>query len=389
MRVFEQDIGRDEMERWQLDRLNAQISRAAANCAFYRPLAGVHLRSLSDLAGLPFTTAADIIERGEEMVCVPASRVQRIVSLHTSGTSGPWKRLHFTAADLEQTASFFGVGMGYMCGKGDRVLICMPGVAEDGVGQLLARGLRYLGAEPMLYGPISDYGQAAAALREFRPHTIVGIPAQIRRLALTAPDAPPVNVLLSADRVSPVLRAAVERVWGCAVFEHYGLTESGLGCAVECPAHDGLHIRHDALYLEIIDPESGAPLRAGEWGEIVFSTLDRQAMPLLRYRTGDRGRLLDHVCSCGCRLPRLDTVTGRFSELTRAYSIYQLDDLLLREDALLDYSASLSDGILRLEVAGDAELARRLAAEMWPELQVTAVPGTGFSTRGTRKRIVL
>ena len=100
MRVFEQDISREEMELYQLTRLNEQIAWAAANCAFYRPLAGAHLRSLSDLAELPFTTAADIIERGEDMVCVPAARVQRIVSLHTSGTSGPWKRLHFTAADL-------------------------------------------------------------------------------------------------------------------------------------------------------------------------------------------------------------------------------------------------------------------------------------------------
>ena len=388
MRVFEQDISREEMELWQLDRLNDQIAWAAANCSFYRPLAGIRLRSLSDLADLPFTMPADVIGRGEDMICVPASRVQRIVSLHTSGTSGPWKRLHFTAADLEQTAAFFGVGMGYMCGKGDRVLICMPGVAEDGVGQLLARGLGELGAEPVLYGPISDYDEAAALIRRLRPHTIVGIPAQIRRLALTAPDAPPVNVLLSADRVSPVLRAAVERVWACAVFEHYGLTESGLGCAVECPAHDGLHIRHDALYLEIVDPENGAPLPAGEWGEIVLSTLNRQAMPLLRYRTGDRGRLLDRPCACGCRLPRLDTVTGRFSELGRDYSIYRLDDVLLREDAILDYSASLSGGRLRLEVAGDTELARRLAAEMWPELQVEALPGPGFATRGTQKRIV-
>ena len=108
MRVFEQNIDREEMELWQLDRLNEQIAWAAANCSFYRPLAGIRLRSLPDLADLPFTMPADIIGRGEDMVCVPASRVQRIVSLHTSGTSGPWKRLHFTAADLEQTAAFFG-----------------------------------------------------------------------------------------------------------------------------------------------------------------------------------------------------------------------------------------------------------------------------------------
>lgn len=111
-------------------------------------------------------------------------------------------------------------------------------------------------------------------------------------------------------------------------------------------------------------------------------------MPLLRYRTGDKGRLLDRACACGSVLPRLDTVAGRFSELARTCSIYRLDDLLLREDTILDYTASLSGGRLHLEVAGDAELARRRTGEMWPELQVTSAPGTGFTTRGTVKRMV-
>lgn len=389
MRVFEQHISRAELESWQLARLNEQIAWAAANCVFYRPLLGRRLKSLSDLASLPFTSAAQIIERGEEMVCLPESSVQRVVSLRTSGTSGPWKRLRFSAADLEQTVAFFSVGMGYMCGAGDQVLICMPGVTEDGVGQLLAQGLERLGAKSVLYGPISDYEGAASRLRQVRPHTVVGIPVQIRRLALTAPDAAPSNVLLSADRVSPAVRATIERVWGCDVFEHYGLTESGLGCAVECPSHDGAHIRHDALYLEIVHPQSGASLPAGEWGEIVLSTLSRQAMPLLRYRTGDKGRLLDHACACGSVLPRLDTVAGRFIELERECSIYRLDDLLLQEDAILDYSASLSGGELRLSVTGDVELARRLAGDLWPQFSVTAQAGPGFITRGTVKRMVL
>ena len=389
MRVFEQGIGREEMESWQLMRLNEQIAWAAANCSFYRGLSGVHLSDLKELAKLPFTTAQDVIDRGEDMVCLPASQVQRIVSLHTSGTSGPWKRLQFSAADLEQTVAFFSVGMGYMCGAGDSVLICMPGVAEDGIGQLVARGLIELGAEPILYGSISDYEEAASILREARPHTIVGIPAQIRRLALTAPETPPKNVLLSADRISLALRATVERVWGCDVFEHYGLTESGLGCAVECPAHDGLHIRHDALIVEIVDPHSGAVLPAGQWGEIVLTTLTREAMPLLRYRTGDKGRLLTHTCGCGCALPRLDSVAGRYAELTRPYSICRLDDLLQQEDKVLDYTAALRNDELHLSVAGDAETARRLVSDMWPELRVTVSAGEGFITRGTAKRIVL
>ena len=150
-----------------------------------------------------------------------------------------------------------------------------------------------------------------------------------------------------------------------------------------------MHIRHDALILEIVDPHSSAVLPAGQWGEIVLTTLTRQAMPLLRYRTGDMGRLLAHTCGCGCALPRLDSVAGRYVELTRPYSIYRLDDLLQQEDKVLDYTAALRNDELHLSVAGDAETARRLVSDMWPELQVTASAGEGFITRGTAKRIVL
>ncbi|MDO4581921.1 MAG: phenylacetate--CoA ligase family protein [Bacillota bacterium] len=401
MSVFDQTWSLGQLREYQLAALNRQLQWAAERSRFYAGLRGRSLRELDEIAELPFTTAADLLERGGELLCLRASQVRRVVSLRSSGSGGRWKRLAFSDGDIKQTVDFFAAGMRYLCAAGQRVLICMPGAAEDGVGRLLAQGLEQLGARPLLFGPIADYQDAARCLGEFRPHTIVGIPAQIRRLALTAPQYPPHNVLLSADRVGAVLRQAISRLWGCAVFEHYGLTESGLGYAVECPygsrmqtaaangAADGLsggmHLRHDALYTEIVEPDGGQTLAAGQWGEIVLTTLTRQATPLLRYRSGDWGRLLDAPCGCGSVLPRLQ-VAGRIDELRQPLSVYALDDILLADDRILDYAAVWQGDTLRLSVAGDLDTARRLLAGSYPDLPFAVEAGTGFMTRGTIKR---
>jgi len=117
--------------------------------------------------------------------------------------------------------------------------------------------------------------------------------------------------LLSAEYVSQEAVAFIEAQWNCQVFEHYGMTEMGLGCAVSCPTHEGYHVRESDLYLEIIDPKTGKPVADGVWGEVVFTTLTRRAMPFIRYRTGDISRWIEEPCGCGSKLKRLDKVHDR------------------------------------------------------------------------------
>lgn len=118
-------------------------------------------------------------------------------------------------------------------------------------------------------------------------------------------------VLLSAEYVSPQSRAAIRGAWGCRVFEHYGMTEMGLGCAVSCGERSGCHIRESDLYLEIIDPQTGRVLPDGEEGEVVFTTLTRRGMPFIRYRTGDWSSFLTEPCRCGSILKRISRVGDR------------------------------------------------------------------------------
>ena len=119
------------------------------------------------------------------------------------------------------------------------------------------------------------------------------------------------TVLLSADYVSAESRHRIQNAWDCRIFEHYGMTEMGLGCAVSCPALEGCHIREADLYLEIIDPKTGEVLPDGQEGEIVFTTLTRKGMPFIRYHTGDRSRFLTEPCVCGSILKRISRVGDR------------------------------------------------------------------------------
>ena len=327
-----------------------------------------------------FTTPEDLIARPADFVKVSQGEVKRIVSLRSSGSTGPAKRLFFTAGDLERTIEFFRAGMAHIARPGDRAAACIGSLSPDGLGRLLEEGLRRLGTEPLLLGAVGDYGKTVSALREFRPQTIVGLPAQVRRLCLLAPELRPRTVLLSGDYLAESLRETVTRIWGCTVFDHYGLTESGLGFAVQCPALAGRHIRGDELEVEILEPGTDRVLPPGEWGEIVFTTLRREAMPLRRYRTGDYGRLLPGVCPCGYAGPRLDKVLGRLTERAKPIAIYTLDEALLGWDDLYDYAAALVGGrlILTADLAPGGkpeELVRRLAG-LWPADRLEVRTGT-------------
>lgn len=337
-----------------------------------------------------FTTPEDLIARPADFVKVSQGEVKRIVSLRSSGSTGPAKRLFFSTGDLERTIEFFRSGMSQIARPGDRVAAVIGSLSPDGLGRLLEEGLRRLGTEPLLLGAVRDYGETVSALREFRPHTIVGLPVQIRRLCLLAPELRPRTVLLSGDYLAESLRDTLERLWGCAVFDHYGLTESGLGFAVQCPVLEGRHIRGDELEVEIVEPGTDQVLPAGQWGEIVFTTLRREAMPLRRYRTGDYGRLLPGACPCGYTGPRLDRVLGRLTERAKPISIYALDERLLGWDELYDYAASLEGG--RLTLTADLapggslrELARRLEG-LWPADRLTLL--TGAAPPSAAKRAV-
>jgi phenylacetate-coenzyme A ligase PaaK-like adenylate-forming protein len=299
------------VEEEQIRALVRTLRRVLASSRFYRErLAGVQAES-ARLADLPFTMPEDIVP-WQDLCCVSQGEVDRIVTLPTSGTTGPPKRIAFTARDLHRTRDFFRVGMGQIVSRGERLGVLLAGAHRPfGVGDLLARALGPVGVDVRF----PEEGEETLPwLRRFRPHCIVAAPRQLEALLAPLADDPPTSVLCSSDWLHPELARKVRKTWGCRFLDHYGLTETGFGCAVECPAHDGYHLRSLDILVEIRDVVTGDILPAGKEGEIVLTTLDREAMPLIRYRTRDVASVLPGPCACGSPLPRLGRVTGRLTE---------------------------------------------------------------------------
>lgn len=350
-----------------LEKLNRQIAYARENSRFYQYLP-TKVNSMEDFRRIPTIGASAITRNGKQLLCCPPNRVRRMVSMQTSGTTAAPKRLAFTEADLQRTVDFFCWGMHTLCDAGDRVGIFMPGSQPDGLCDLLSRGLRQFGAEPVVHGIITDFEAAAQRCRQKEWAVFVGIPVQMRRLALTAPDLRVKRVLLSADYISPAVKRTLERVWNCEVYEHFGMTETGLGCAVETPARQGMVCRED-VYLEV------------ENGEILLTTLQREAMPLIRYRTGDLGQLLPNG--------NLGAVFGRMSEASNKICITTLDDVLYKLDTVLDYRAVQRGNRLHLTVLGDAAQAVLAAEAIFPQMRITASTASEEDMKFTGKRKLL
>jgi len=272
--------------------LTDAIAYAKANSPFYREkLAETGQISAAEFEKLPFTTPDELKQNAQRMLAVSPSEIGRIITLNTSGSSGEPKRVYFTQDDIERTVDFFDKGMRYIVSERDRAAILFTGATRD----LLAQGLSRI---PV---PVVENAYDATC--------VVGSPKQV----LALPQTRLVSVLLSADYVSAEARRAVSEKFGCKIFEHYGLTEAGLGFAVSCsPNIDFYHVRDDEFYVEIIDPATLFPVPDGVRGEIVFTTLRRRGMPLVRYRTGDISALRRGFCpACGKECVRLYRVGDR------------------------------------------------------------------------------
>ncbi|HOP40254.1 MAG TPA: AMP-binding protein [Geobacteraceae bacterium] len=311
---------RKEIDCHQLMKLRETVDYVRIRAPFYRSLfdgiKGSDLKSLEDISSLPFTTAEDIQADDLRFLCVSRDEISRVVTLRTSGTSALPKRIHFTEDDLELTTDLFHHGMQALVRPGQRVLILMPGEQHGSVGDLMVKALPRMDVEGVLHGIVLDERAAIAEIVEKEIDCLIGIPVQILGL-VRHPESgriPPgriSSVLLSADYVPAAIVSEIEQAWGCPVFNHYGMTEMGLGAAVDCRILSGYHIREADLLFEIVDPDTGMPVPDGVAGEVVVTTLTRKGMPLVRYRSGDLSRFIPEPCPCGTILKRLEWVRGR------------------------------------------------------------------------------
>ncbi len=344
------EISRGRIEDYQFDKINETLLHVKNNSSFYKTLLSrfpIHINSFDEFANFPFTSADDLRQYPTQFVCVSQNEISRIVTLNTSGTTGRPKRCFFTSDDQELTIDFFGVGMSTQVKPGNRVLILLPDHTPGSVGDLLFKGLEKIDIAAYKHGPVTDLVETLQSICRLEIDSLVGSPTQILALARFQQFHPtefPVNiksVLLSTDYVPESIVYAIRSAWYCDVFNHYGMTEMGLGGGVFCEGQFGYHLREADMFFEIIDPITGRKLPDGELGEVVFTTLTRQGMPLMRYRTGDYSRFLPDPCPCGTILKSLQKISGRidqhFSINGRSLIISDLDEILFRLGGLINY----------------------------------------------------
>ncbi len=361
-KIQQPTLTRATLEAYQLAKLQAVIQFARAKSPFYRRLLAdiPNLDQLTDLARLRFTTADDIRHHPLQLVCVSQDEIHRVVTLDSSGTTGQPKRLYFTPDDQQLTIDFFRVGMSTFTEADDRVLILLPGESAGSVGDLLATALHQLGAVPIKHGPVRDPLVTLEMIQREQITGLVGVPTHVLALARQSRQPMPrlKSALLSTDHVPNAIKQAVELAFGCTVYNHYGMTEMGLGGGVECAAQVGYHMREADLYVEIIDPKTGRVLPDGVYGEVVFTTLTRRGMPLIRYRTGDISRLIPDTCPCGTHLKTLEKITHRLAGQVQingeTFTMADLDKILFLLDGVLDFRATVyrenENDMLKLDV---------------------------------------
>ncbi len=335
------ELTKEKLREIQLLRLNELLLREKQRGGFYGSLPE-RLSRLKELSSLPFTTPAMLSEHGNRMLLLSQSEILRIISGETSGTAGKPKRIFYTRRDLLHTVELFTAGIGEMAGAGNRVLIDMPFSGPHGLGELIEEAVQRTGAAPIRGLCGHSWQERMEQVRKEQPDCIIAFPVPLLGLARFYEHCcgrhsfPIHHALISGDACPSGVTECLAEEFSMSLFPHYGSREMALGGAISCPAHEGMHLRENHVLAEIVD-EEGHVLPDGQEGELVITTLDMEAMPLIRYRTGDRTRFLPEPCPCGGVTRRLDRVS-RMDRNSR--EMEELDSLLFRRRDLIDCRAA-------------------------------------------------
>jgi phenylacetate-CoA ligase len=416
-------LARPTLEQLQLKRLQETVQRLAERVPFYQKRfaeAGVKpedIKSLADVRRLPFTTSADLrTVYPDGMLAVPHSTPVR---LHTSsGTTGKPKAIFFSRKDIKTAAdqvarSLVSTGLT----KAD-VFQNMMGYGLFTGGLIMHYGAEKLGCLVIPSGPGTSERQLML-MQDFRTTAVHILPSYALYFAgfleqkgiKPGKDLSLRKAFVGAEPHTEETRHKIEEIYGIDVYNSYGLTEmSGPGVAFECEHKAGMHLWEDNYLLEIIDPATGEPLPEGETGEMVLTTLNREAMPIIRYRTRDITSIVPGPCVCGRTHRRIHRIAGRSDDMLiiRGVNIFPqqierilmstpqvgrnyviiiegLDDLTVK----VELSAEGFDGQVEHLAALQQKLADKIKAETWVRPKIELVPpGSLPIAEGKAKRVI-
>lgn len=339
---------RDEITALQIGRMKRSLTRAYQNVPHYKAkfdAHGVHpddFHTLDDLKKFPFTTKEDL--RVTYPYGLFASPMRDIVRLHaSSGTTGKPTVVAYTKGDIDVWAQVMARSIRAGGGTPNDIVHVSYGYGLFTGGLGAHYGAERLGATviPMSGGQTEKQVQL---IRDFRPTIIMVTPSymlaladEMERIGLSPEECSLEVGIFGAEPWTEEMRTTIEQRTGMQAVDIYGLSEIvGPGVSMECiESKDGLHIWEDHFYPEIINPDTGEPAEDGELGELVFTTLSKEAQPIIRYRTRDLTRLLPGTARS---MRRMEKVTGRTDDMLiiRGVNVFpsQIEELILKDDRL-------------------------------------------------------
>lgn len=369
-------LNRNDLEKLQVKRLKNTIL-SAMNSPYYgnlykqMGLSADSVKSVADIQKLPFTTKQNLRENFPYgFLGLPTKELIRLHS--TSGTTGNPTVIFHNRHDIDSWANLMARSL-FCAGVRDTDVfqnICGYGLFTGGLG--FQYGVERLGCLSIPAGAGNSPRQIKL-MQDYGTTAIHAIPSYLNRLYEVfleegldpRKDTKLHTFVIGAEPHTEEQRQRIEEMYGVKAYNSFGLTEmNGPGVAFECTCQNGLHIWEDAYLVEIINPETLEPIADGEVGELVLTTLDRQAMPLIRYRTRDLTRILPGTCACGRTHIRLDRITGRSDDMfiVKGCNIFpmQIEGVLMKVPEVgADYLITLKtiDGndemIIEVEVKKD------------------------------------
>jgi phenylacetate-CoA ligase len=426
VRYWQKDIetiGRRALEELQLKRLRSSFGRLYRHVPSFREkcrAAGVSpaaISSLRDIARIPFTTSDDL-RAGYPAGLLAVDR-NRAIRLHTSsGTTGKPKAIFFSKRDIAQAAELVARCLTMTgTGSGDVLQNMMTYGLFTGA-LMMHYGAEKVGALVIPAGPGNTERQIAL-MQDFGTTAVHILPSYALYLATfmqqhgmdPKKDLSLKRAYMGAEPYSEKTRLKIEKLFGIDVYNCYGLTEmNGPGVAFECLEKNGLHLWEDNFIVEIVDPVTGQQLPEGAEGELVLTSLCREAMPVMRYRTRDITRILAGKCPCGRTHRRISRILGRSDDMiiVRGVNIFpqQIEQVLMGiRGVAQNYQIvleSLDELTIRVEIArdmfdGNIEHLLSLKSEIVEKIRSAVLvkpivellePGTLPVTEGKAKRVI-
>ena len=349
----EETLPREQLEALQLERLQETVHRVYAKVPAYRKKmddAGIKpedVKSLADLSKLPFVTKQDMRDNYPfGLFAVPKDELVRIHA--SSGTTGKPTVVGYTQGDLESWTECVAR------------IACMGGASSHDVAQICFGYGMFTGALGLHYG-LERIGSAIVPsstgnsqkqimyMQDFETSLLVATPSYALRLAEVAREMGLVPekdlkvkiALVGSELLTDAMREEMHKYWGrdLLITTNYGMSElMGPGVSGECLEHCGMHINEDYFIPEIINPETGEVLPAGEQGELVITCIKKEGIPLIRYRNKDITRLFYETCKCGRTFCRMENLSGRSDDMLkiRGVNVFpsQIEEVILSVDEL-------------------------------------------------------